>query len=189
MEPYVVRRIETLASAKLDEHASSNYRVFLAEPVALLVGILQEVVSSGTGTQAKLRDRQVAGKTGTADQSRDLWFIGFTSDMVTAVWAGSQDNRPIAGKRITGGTVLARVWREYCQAYYRKEPHPIESLIAEKYSDADERKEVVSHSNDTEVSADDGTWGNSPSGNSVTNPYGGVAVKRQKGVTEYNWSE
>ncbi len=54
-------------------------KVFAVEPVAELVDIMQDVVKYGTGAQAKLSNRPVAGKTGTADAAKDIWFIGFTA--------------------------------------------------------------------------------------------------------------
>jgi penicillin-binding protein 1A len=55
--------------------------------------MFQRVVSGGTGIAAKLDDRQVAGKTGTSEGARDLWFIGSIPQLTTAVWFGYDDNR------------------------------------------------------------------------------------------------
>ncbi|MGL4311860.1 MAG: transglycosylase domain-containing protein, partial [Paracoccaceae bacterium] len=75
-----------------------------------LTYMMYQVVQSGTGTRARLDDREVAGKTGTTQAARDAWFIGFTGDYVTGVWMGYDDNRPLSG--VTGGGLPAEIWRE-----------------------------------------------------------------------------
>ena len=81
-----------------------------AGSVATLVEMMTGVVKYGTGMGAAL-DRPVAGKTGTSQDYRDAWFVGFTADYVTGVWAGNDDNSSM--KRVTGGMVPARIWRDY----------------------------------------------------------------------------
>jgi membrane peptidoglycan carboxypeptidase len=92
--------------------------------VAQLVGILEDVVNFGTGALAKLPDRAVAGKTGTADGSRDIWFVGFTTDYVTAVWCGNERNLEVGSRYATGGSTPAWVWKEYMSKYYELRPKP-----------------------------------------------------------------
>jgi penicillin-binding protein 1A len=127
--PWAVRRIEDWNGHTLISYAPIISRAFPMEPVCWLVDVLKDVVGYGTGTQAKLLDRPVAGKTGTADKSRDIWFVGFTSDMVTAVWGGNDQNLPIVGHNVTGGSVMARVWRDYNRDYYAKSHLPPDQLI------------------------------------------------------------
>ena len=71
--------------------------------------MLQRVVSGGTGVAAKLEDRPVAGKTGTSEGGRDLWFIGSIPQLTTAVWLGYDDNREQKGS--SGDAAWA--WRQY----------------------------------------------------------------------------
>ena len=75
-----------------------------------MVWMMAQVVERGTGTRAKLPDRQSAGKTGTTSAARDAWFIGFTDDYVTGVWMGYDNNTPLTG--VTGGGLPAEIWRE-----------------------------------------------------------------------------
>lgn len=124
MKPMVLRHVDDKNGIILQTYHSREERVFQTEPVAQIVDVLQEVVVQGTGTQARLGDRPVAGKTGTADQAKDLWFVGFTPDLVTAVWGGNEDNKPIPGSHTTGGTVMARIWRDYNRGYYAKHDVP-----------------------------------------------------------------
>ncbi|MBI4533597.1 MAG: hypothetical protein HY711_06585 [Candidatus Melainabacteria bacterium] len=130
IRPQVLRRIENNKGQIIELFETKVDKSFEAEPTAQLVSMLQEVVTSGTGTQARLVDRPVAGKTGTADESKDIWFIGFTPDLVTAVWGGNDDNLPIPGTYVTGGTVMAKIWRLYNEDYYKQHPMPPGSFIA-----------------------------------------------------------
>jgi penicillin-binding protein 1A len=75
-----------------------------------MVWMMSQVIESGTGTRARLPDRQSAGKTGTTQAARDAWFIGFTADYVVGVWMGYDDNRPLTG--VTGAGLPAEIWRE-----------------------------------------------------------------------------
>lgn len=129
IKPQVLRRIENNKGQVIEVFEPRVDKVFDAEPVAQLLECMQEVVRAGTGTQARLPDRPVAGKTGTADESKDIWFIGFTPDLVTALWAGNDDNLPIPGTYVTGGTVMAKIWRDYNAAYYEKHPTPPGAFI------------------------------------------------------------
>jgi penicillin-binding protein 1A len=130
IKPSCIRRIDDKNGNNLWTYYPDKNQVFRSQPVAQLVDVLQEVVAQGTGAQAKLADRPVAGKTGTSDQAKDLWFVGFTPDLVTAVWGGSADNRPIAGSHTTGGTVMARIWRDYNRSYYAQHDVPQSWFVA-----------------------------------------------------------
>jgi len=79
------------------------------ETAAIMSWMLQDVVSDGTGRPAQLFDRQVAGKTGTSDQARDLWFVGYIPQLVTGVWLGNDDNSPTSGTSATA----ARTWNKF----------------------------------------------------------------------------
>lgn len=139
IQPQVLRRIENNRGQIIEVFEAKVDRVFPVEPVARLVSILQDVVQHGTGTKARLKDRPVAGKTGTADEGRDIWFMGFTPDMVTAVWAGNDENKPVKGRNITGGGLMAPIWGQYMTAYYAARPHPAGSFVAPTPSVAEDR--------------------------------------------------
>ena len=84
----------------------------------VLTEILQDVVQSGTGRRASISGRSVAGKTGTTDNYADAWFVGYTPELVVAVWVGYPDRlRPMltefGGEPVTGGTLPAEIWREF----------------------------------------------------------------------------
>lgn len=77
---------------------------------APMVQLLEAVVNEGTGRVAKL-DRRAGGKTGTTQDYRDGWFVGFTADIVVGVWVGNDDNSPM--DRVTGGDIPAKIWRDF----------------------------------------------------------------------------
>ena len=89
---------------------SGGGQVIAPRRVGQLTAMLEEVIATGTGRAAAL-DRPAAGKTGTSQDSRDAWFIGFTAELVTGVWLGNDDFRPM--KRVTGGGLPARLWRSF----------------------------------------------------------------------------
>jgi len=75
---------------------------------ATMTWMLQDVVNSGTGTPAQI-GRPVAGKTGTSDKARDLWFVGYIPQLVTGIWLGNDNNKPTNG----ASTMSAWMWRQF----------------------------------------------------------------------------
>lgn len=140
IKPQVLRRIENNRGQVIEVFQPSVDKVFPVEPVARLVSMMQDVVKFGTGTGAKLDDRPVAGKTGTADAAKDIWFVGFTPDMVTALWGGNDENLPIKGNHVTGGDVMAKIWKHYATAYYIAHPAPAGSFVPPSAPTEEEQK-------------------------------------------------
>ncbi len=81
--------------------------------------MLAAVVDHGTGRSAQL-PRPAAGKTGTTQDYRDAWFVGYTADLVTGVWFGNDDNS--AMNKVTGGSLPAQTWRVFMMAATRSMP-------------------------------------------------------------------
>jgi penicillin-binding protein 1A len=81
--------------------------------------MLSGVIDHGTGRSAAL-PRPVAGKTGTTQDYRDAWFIGYTADLVAGVWLGNDDNKPM--NKVTGGTLPAQTWRSFMLAATQSMP-------------------------------------------------------------------
>jgi membrane peptidoglycan carboxypeptidase len=79
-----------------------------------LTRLLQEVVEHGTGRGAALNGETVAGKTGTSQDYRDAWFVGFTDNLVVGVWVGNDDRTPM--NRVTGGSLPAEIWKRFVAA-------------------------------------------------------------------------
>ncbi len=87
---------------------------------ASLNSILKGVIEGGTGTAANI-GRPAAGKTGTTDSERNVWFVGYTPQLATAVWIGDDANRSL-GKGVTGGGFAAPIWREYMLQALKNQP-------------------------------------------------------------------
>lgn len=85
-------------------------RVIREDAARELIWMMSKVIDGGTGSRARLPDREAAGKTGTTQAARDAWFLGFTADYVAGVWMGYDDNTPLTG--VTGGGLPAEIWRE-----------------------------------------------------------------------------
>jgi penicillin-binding protein 1A len=83
-------------------------RIIDPQNVRHMNAMLDQVVKSGTGRKAKL-DRPTAGKTGTSQNYRDAWFIGYTADLAAGVWFGNDNGRPMG--KVTGGGLPAKLWR------------------------------------------------------------------------------
>ncbi len=86
-------------------------RVLETQHLSQINMMLASVVREGTGKAARLEGRDVAGKTGTTNDYRDAWFIGYTADFVTGVWVGNDDNSKMA--RVTGGSIPAQIWHGF----------------------------------------------------------------------------
>ena len=89
--------------------------------------MLNKVVESGTATSAKIEKQTIAGKTGTTNDYKDAWFIGYTGSLVASVWMGNDDNT--SSNRMTGGSLPARTWKlvmeEALKGYPVKAPNGI----------------------------------------------------------------
>jgi len=112
--PYAVLEISRPDGKLLysrDEQNIVPAQVVEADKVAELNYMLNQVVEAGTGRRAQLNFADVAGKTGTTQEYRDAWFLGYTSRLVTGVWFGNDDYTSM--NRVTGGSLPAQTWREF----------------------------------------------------------------------------
>jgi penicillin-binding protein 1A len=81
----------------------------------VLLNMMRDVIENGTGAGAKALARPAAAKTGTAQDHRDAWFVGFTPELVAGVWIGFDDHSPL-GSRETGGGAALPAWLSFMQA-------------------------------------------------------------------------
>ena len=124
--PHAIDKITDASGAVLYQRSGDGPgEVALPWLVAQLDSMMMDVIAYGTGKAAKL-DRPAAGKTGTSQDYRNAWFIGFTAELVTGVWFGNDDNSPM--KRVTGGMLPARTWHDFMMA--AEEHQPIHDLPA-----------------------------------------------------------
>ncbi len=117
--PYGIVEIREASGRVLWRRERGGGRVVARTALPQMVDMLGAVVRSGTGRAAQL-DRPAAGKTGTSQEFRDAWFVGFTADLLAGVWMGNDDNVPM--ERITGGTLPARAWRDFMIEAHRGLP-------------------------------------------------------------------
>jgi penicillin-binding protein 1A len=119
IHPYAIRKITdkngTLIYSRPPQGLLDGRAMFQPETVQALKGMMQGVVEFGTGQAAKFGP-PIAGKTGTSQDFRDAWFSGFTDQYVASVWVGNDDNSSM--KRVTGGSIPARIWRTTMIAAY-----------------------------------------------------------------------
>jgi len=108
---YAITMVETPQGAALYRHPREEPRRVL-EPLELrqMNQLMHGVVTRGTGRGAAVTGREVAGKTGTTNEYRDAWFVGFAPDLVTGVWVGEDKNEAMS--RVTGGSIPARIWKD-----------------------------------------------------------------------------
>jgi penicillin-binding protein 1A len=112
--PYFITEVDDSGGKVLYRRtAPPPQRIIDASVDRDLVAMLWNVIAAGTGTSASLSPREAAGKTGTTQNSQDAWFVGFTTDYVTAVWVGNDDNTPTRG--VTGATLPAQIWKSAMQ--------------------------------------------------------------------------
>jgi len=118
VSPYFVTEVDGPGGAVLYKRKDSEPQRIIAEHVDKdLVAMLYGVVTSGTGRGASIPGHEAAGKTGTTQDYRDAWFVGFTADYVASVWVGNDDSTPM--KVVTGGSLPATIWREVMVAAER----------------------------------------------------------------------
>ena len=113
VEPTAIIKIVD-RNGKVIEQSTPTEKVVVNERSAyLLTDMLRGVMTSGTGTGAYF-GRPAAGKTGTTSDYKDAWFVGFTPDLVAAVWMGCDNPEYLGG--VTGGTIPASIWRSFMSA-------------------------------------------------------------------------
>jgi len=131
-EPVVITRITEFNGIELKGPAPVTRQVMSQATAETMTGLLQEVIRSGTGTEAQLGQWPVAGKTGTVqlpdlpqfkglEGNKDAWFVGYTPELTAAVWLGYDHTDPghyLHG--VYGGTYPARIWREVMSAIGRQ---------------------------------------------------------------------
>jgi membrane peptidoglycan carboxypeptidase len=135
--PRVVSVVRNEAGRVIDDNLPVGRHVLTANTAALVTSLLQQVVRGGTGKQAQLSDgRPVAGKTGTTENYGDAWFVGYTPQLVAAVWVGYPNSlRPMLteyhGEAVAGGTFPALIWKTFMErtlAYLHEAPEDFPSV-------------------------------------------------------------
>jgi len=118
-EPIAVRRVTTRDGQLLEENLPRRELVLSADVAYVMIDLLKGVITRGTGRAADI-GRPAAGKTGTTDDYRNAWFIGFTPQLTAAVWVGNDENTPM--RRVVGGNVPSRIWRDFMRTALEAQP-------------------------------------------------------------------
>ncbi len=117
--PIAILRVEDSKGNILLNNEPQLVPILDKDVVASLVRIMKKVIQEGTGTRANI-GRPCAGKTGTTDDYRDAWFIGFTPELCTGVWVGNDDYSKT--KKVVGGFIPAMIWKEFMSNALKDKP-------------------------------------------------------------------
>ena len=119
--PHVVERVQS-ASGKLMYQRTDDKLGRIIEPgyVGMMNAMMQQTLLIGTARKAELPGWPAAGKTGTSQDFRDAWFIGYTGHLVTGVWLGNDDNSPT--KKTTGGGIPVEIWSKFMRTAHQGVP-------------------------------------------------------------------
>jgi penicillin-binding protein 1A len=121
VQAHIITRVRTADGKQLyARKGSSNGRVIEPQFVAMMNAMMEETLLTGTARKAELPGWQAAGKTGTSQDFRDAWFVGYTSRLVTAVWLGNDDNSPT--KKASGGNLPVEIWSRFMKAAHQGVP-------------------------------------------------------------------
>jgi penicillin-binding protein 1A len=134
VQPHVIARVRTANGKQLYARRNANFgRVIDPQYVAMMNQMMQETLLTGTARKAELPGWQAAGKTGTSQDWRDAWFLGYTSYLVTGVWLGNDDSSPT--KKVSGGNLPVEIWSRFMKAAH--EGVPVAGLPAGAWRGAD----------------------------------------------------
>ena len=135
--PFSVRRIVTRDGQVIYERSGDGLGQAMANrDLGSMNSMMRAVVNEGTAKKAQIPDFDIAGKTGTSQDYRDAWFVGYSSYLVAGVWLGNDDNSPT--KTVTGGSVPAAIWKDVMEvAHANLSPAPLPGYIEEQPESAD----------------------------------------------------
>ncbi len=127
IDPSAIRLVkDSLGNVVLDNQYPAATEVVSAGTAFIMTSMLEDVINHGTGYPNAIIGRPAAGKTGTTSDFRDAWFVGFTPDLVTAVWMGNDDYSRMV--EAYGGDIPASIWAHYMKqalAAVPKHPFPV----------------------------------------------------------------
>ncbi len=112
VNPIFINKIEDRTGQIIEENQPVIQEAISPETAYVMTDLLEAVIAEGTGWRAKALKRPAAGKTGTTNDLRDAWFIGYTPDLLTGVWVGYDHQKPM-GKGETGSRAASPIWVEF----------------------------------------------------------------------------
>jgi penicillin-binding protein 1A len=117
VQPTLIEKIKTRDGKTIYQHQAQPNAVMSPRNAAVMKGLLVDVVRQGTGKRASGLPGLSGGKTGTSDDNRDAWFIGFQGGRIAGVWVGHDRNQSL-GSAENGGRTAAPIWRDFMQRTY-----------------------------------------------------------------------
>jgi len=119
--PFFIKKIIDRTGHVFEENQAKSEQVIDPRIAFMTSYVMQDVVESGTGRRVKSIGRPVGGKTGTTDDMRDAWFIGFSPSLIAGVWIGFDQERSL-GKQEQGGRAAAPIWLYFMEKAVRGKP-------------------------------------------------------------------
>ena len=121
VEPIFITKIVSRDGTVLEENEPRLQQVISPQTAYLMTSLLTSVVEEGTGRRARALKRPCAGKTGTTNDVRDAWFIGYTPDIIAGTWVGFDNQKPL-GKNETGAVAASPIWVKFMQGALEGRP-------------------------------------------------------------------
>ncbi len=110
--PWIIRDVKTTDGKLVYQRQAFDLGRVMSEADASMMNyMLHQAVTSGSARRGAIDGYEIAAKTGTTQETRDAWFVGYTSGLVTSVWLGNDDNSPT--KNVTGGSLPAEAWHAF----------------------------------------------------------------------------
>jgi len=111
VEPRFITKITDVRGELIEEAPLLKRPAISPDTAYVMTSMLRNVIETGTGTKAQI-GRPAAGKTGTTNDQRDVWFVGYTPQLLTGVWVGYDQDKSLGGKE-TGGKAAAPIWHDF----------------------------------------------------------------------------
>lgn len=169
-DPYLIKRVTTLDGEVLYEASREPVRVMGVDTAGMMNAMMSKTIEQGTASKAKF-DHPAAGKTGTGQNFKDAWFVGYTTNLTTGVWFGNDDGRPM--KKVTGGSLPVDAWRTFMVAAHKgvpvaelpgympynvvPQPRPADLMVRRPQSDLTGDQPLIANDPDAYPAAPDST--------------------------------
>lgn len=139
--PYFIKQVKNTGGEGLYKYIDRTpERVYAQSHADQMVDMLRDAVVSGTARGAQIGKREVAGKTGTSQDHRDAWFVGFSADYTAGVWMGNDDNSSMY--KVTGGLLPADVWSDLMRTVHKGKKYRPLLQAPNNTDDARERRRM-----------------------------------------------
>ena len=158
LEPHLIGRVRTGSGRVLFERREEPAAELVAgSNVAAMNDMLNAVLVSGTGKRAALPGLPAAGKTGTSQDFRDAWFVGYTEQFVAGVWVGNDDGR--AMNKVMGGSLPARLWHDAMLAAHEGDSASAPLAARGRFGRAARTSAVAARADRVGFRGPNGRWG------------------------------